>query len=294
MIAMVAQVTVDPSGGPTVVVNGDQVPAFFWVFAVFIIVIGLAGLAFWIWALVDAIRVPDDRYYQSGTKLVWVLVIVLLQVIGAIVYLVAGRPNKSRAREHEGGRPSPRWDAAAAPTAPGDRGSVTRVALITGGAGGMGRAIAERFLRDGDAVVLADVDAAELQVVATAMPDVATVEADLTVVAECARMVGEVLALHGALDVLVNAAGVWVEGNSWEMTEEQWDRTIGVNLKGTFFASRYAIPELIRSEGCIVNISSDSGLGGNPGCAIYNASKFGVNGIDQSPLHWSLLRTAYG
>jgi NAD(P)-dependent dehydrogenase (short-subunit alcohol dehydrogenase family) len=159
---------------------------------------------------------------------------------------------------------------------------VTRVALITGGAGGMGRAIAERFLRDGDAVVLADVDTAGLQVVATEMPDVATVEVDLTVVAECAGMVGEVLALHGALDVLVNAAGVWVEGNSWEMTEEQWDRTIGVNLKGTFFASRYAIPELIRSEGCIVNISSDSGLGGNPRCAIYNASKFGVNGITKS------------
>jgi hypothetical protein len=95
MIPMLAQVTVNPSGGPTVVVNGDDVPAIFWVFAVFIIVLGIASLAFWIWALVDAIRVPDDRYYQSGTKLVWVLVIVLLQVIGAIVYLVAGRPSKA-------------------------------------------------------------------------------------------------------------------------------------------------------------------------------------------------------
>lgn len=69
---------------------------------------------------------------------------------------------------------------------------MTRVALITGGAGGMGRAIAERFLRHGDAVVLADVDAAGLRAAATAMPDVATVEADLTLVAECARMVGGV------------------------------------------------------------------------------------------------------
>jgi Phospholipase_D-nuclease N-terminal len=107
MIATLAQVTVDPSGGPTVVVNSDQVPGVFWVFFVFIFVLGIASLALWIWALVDAIRVPDDRYYQSGTKLVWVLVIVLLQVIGAIVYLIAGRPNKDvRQSMHAEGGPS--------------------------------------------------------------------------------------------------------------------------------------------------------------------------------------------
>ncbi|HYJ61385.1 MAG TPA: PLD nuclease N-terminal domain-containing protein [Actinomycetota bacterium] len=53
----------------------------------------VAGLAFWIWALVDAIRVPDDSLYKSGTKLVWVLVIVLIGFIGAIVYLAVGRPD---------------------------------------------------------------------------------------------------------------------------------------------------------------------------------------------------------
>jgi hypothetical protein len=60
---------------------------------VLVILVWAALLAFWIWALVDAIQVPDDRFYQSGTKLVWVLVIVLTGGIGAIIYLAAGRPD---------------------------------------------------------------------------------------------------------------------------------------------------------------------------------------------------------
>ena len=73
-----------------------------------------------------------------------------------------------------------------------------------------------------------------------------------------------------------------MEGPTADMTEEQWDRTIDVNLKGTFFACRFAIPALIASQGSIVAISSDYGLVGGPGAAIYNASKFGVNGIVKS------------
>lgn len=157
-----------------------------------------------------------------------------------------------------------------------------RVILITGGAGGMGRSIAERFLAAGDEVVLADRSDEALEDAVIALDDVTSVVADVTSVADCERMVAGTVANRGRLDVLVNAAGVWVEGNTWEMTEAAWDRAIDVNLKGTFFACRYAIPELMRSEGCIVNLSSDSGLGGNPGCAIYNASKFGVNGITKS------------
>lgn len=60
----------------------------------FFMVLGLAALGVWIWALVDAIQVPDDSMYRSGTKLVWVLVIVFLQVIGAVIYLAIGRPVK--------------------------------------------------------------------------------------------------------------------------------------------------------------------------------------------------------
>lgn len=157
-----------------------------------------------------------------------------------------------------------------------------KVVLITGGAGGMGRAIGTRFRRDGAAVVLADLSAGALDKAAHQVADTERVIADVTSVADCERMVATTLDLHGRLDVLVTAAGVWVEGSSAQMTEAQWDRTIDVNLKGTFFACRSAIPALIASEGCIVAISSDYGLVGGPGAAIYCASKFGVNGIVRS------------
>jgi Dehydrogenases with different specificities (related to short-chain alcohol dehydrogenases) len=159
---------------------------------------------------------------------------------------------------------------------------MSRVTLICGGAGGIGRAIATRLQAAGDTIVLADVSEAGLREAADELAGVDTVTADVSIVDDCARIVSTTGKRHGGLDVLVNAAGVWTEGNTWEMSEAQWDRTIDVNLKGTFFTCRFAIPRLMRREGCIVNVSSDSGLGGNPGCAIYNASKFGVNGITRS------------
>ena len=157
--------------------------------------------------------------------------------------------------------------------------------LITGAAGGIGRATAERFLSLGDAVVLADISGEGLlAAVANLSPtgSVGAVQADVTVVAECDRMISETVAKHGWLDVLVNCAGIWVEGPTAEMTESQWDRTVDVNLKGTFFACRYAIPHLERTEGCIVNVSSDGGLAGTAGAAIYCASKGGVSLLTKS------------
>ncbi len=157
-----------------------------------------------------------------------------------------------------------------------------RVALITGGAGGMGRAIAARFLDDGLRVVAADRSDELLADAAAAVPGLDAVTADVTSVADCERMVEFTLEHHGRLDVLVVAAGVWVEGPTAEMTEEAWDRTVDVNLKGAFFACRFAIPALAATRGCIVAVSSDYGLVGGPGAAIYCASKFGVNGIVRS------------
>jgi NAD(P)-dependent dehydrogenase (short-subunit alcohol dehydrogenase family) len=156
---------------------------------------------------------------------------------------------------------------------------MNRVVLITGGGGGMGRAVATRFLAGGDLPVLADLTDEGLAEAAAAIPGVDTLRADVRDVRACDAMVRTVLQRHDRLDVLVTAAGVWVEGPTATITEEQWDRTIDVNLKGTFFAIRAAIEPLVRSSGCVVAISSDYGLVGGPEAAVYCASKFGVNGI---------------
>lgn len=157
---------------------------------------------------------------------------------------------------------------------------VQRVALITGGASGIGRATADRLAADGVAVHLVDRDETRLgEAVAALAAGGATAAgtvADLGLVPDCERAVSTAVAWRGRLDILVNCAGLWVEGSSDTMTEADWDRVMDVNLKGTFFMCRYAIPALEQTGGCIVNLSSDAGLWGNKGAAIYCASKGGV------------------
>lgn len=156
-----------------------------------------------------------------------------------------------------------------------------RVALITGAAGGIGQATAARFLRDGWALGLCDVDAARLsEVHATLDPQgsdhILEIATDLRSVPNCERAVRSVEEWQGRLDCVVNAAGVWTEGPSDEATEDEYDRVLDINLKAMFFVCRYAIPALVRTGGLIVNLSSDAGLMGNKGAAIYSASKGGV------------------
>ncbi len=159
--------------------------------------------------------------------------------------------------------------------------ATTRVALITGAAGGIGRATVARFLRDGWAVGLCDVDAVRLSEVHAALDPhgagkLLDIPTDLRAVSNCEGAVRSVIDWAGRLDCLVNAAGVWTEGPSDEATEDEWDRVLDINLKATFFVCRYAIPALERTGGLIVNLSSDAGLMGNQGAAIYSTSKGGV------------------
>ncbi|MFM7719340.1 MAG: SDR family NAD(P)-dependent oxidoreductase [Actinomycetota bacterium] len=147
-----------------------------------------------------------------------------------------------------------------------------RVVLVTGGAGGIGRAVRAAFEAQGDRVIAADLRGA----------DVADIEGDVTSSADCDRMVAEAVAAGGRLDVLVCAAGIWTEGPTVGVSDDDWRRTLDVNLTGTFLACRAAIPHLVATRGCIVNVASDYGLVGGPATAAYVASKFGVNGLTRS------------
>jgi NAD(P)-dependent dehydrogenase (short-subunit alcohol dehydrogenase family) len=157
-----------------------------------------------------------------------------------------------------------------------------RTVLITGGAGGMGRAFARRFLEAGGDVLLADLDAASLAeaVARLEVPGVRGADAlrcDVTQAADCRAAIDRCIARTGRLDLLINAAGIWTEGPTEAAAEAEWDRVIDVNLKGTFLMCREALPRLAQNRGAIVNISSDAGLIATSGVAVYSASKAGVN-----------------
>lgn len=152
-----------------------------------------------------------------------------------------------------------------------------KTVLIVGAAGGIGSATAKAFKAQGANLALADLDLQKLQALNQELGgSCALLEADIRRPDACKRMIDGAITAYGRLDILINAAGVWVEGPSDTMSEDQWDRTLDINLKGTFFACRHAIPHLEKVEGQIINIASDAGLMGNAGAAIYCASKGGV------------------
>jgi NAD(P)-dependent dehydrogenase (short-subunit alcohol dehydrogenase family) len=152
-----------------------------------------------------------------------------------------------------------------------------RAVLVTGAGGGIGAAVVRRFLVDGWHVVLTDLSSSSLEEVTASLRGAYTVVAgDVRSVADCEAIVDAGASAIGRLDAVVNAAGIWTEGASEEVSEDEWDRVIDVNLKGTFFVTRSAIPRLRETKGCVINLSSDAGIHGNAGAAVYCASKGGV------------------
>ena len=162
-----------------------------------------------------------------------------------------------------------------------------RVAVITGGAQGIGLAAAERMLRSGASVVLWDIDAAQLAQAETALKPlgpVSTAIVELSMEADIGDAVQRAIAVFGRIDILVNNAGI-TGGNAptWELAPDVWRRVIEVNLIAPFLTCRAVVPQMVKQGyGRIVNIASVAGKEGNPNASHYSASKAGLIALTKS------------
>jgi 3-oxoacyl-[acyl-carrier protein] reductase len=160
-----------------------------------------------------------------------------------------------------------------------------KTALVTGAGSGIGRAIAETYAREGAWVALADVDGPAAQQVARAIGNNAiALRCDVARKEEVAAMVTDTVAAFGGLDVLVNNAGTThVNKPLLDISEDEYDRTFAVNVKGLFLCCQAAVPQFRKQGGgVIINIGSTAGLRPRPGLAAYNASKGAVHTLTKA------------
>jgi len=155
-----------------------------------------------------------------------------------------------------------------------------KVALITGGASGIGLATAMHFAREGAAVVISDIDSGKVHEAASRLAAeglaVSHTVHDVASEADWDRVADEVMHRHGRLDVLVNNAGIAIVGDAETASLKDWRNTLSVNLDGVFLGTRKAIALMKHGGGSIINVSSIEGIIGEKHVAAYNASKGGV------------------
>ena len=160
-----------------------------------------------------------------------------------------------------------------------------RRAVVTGGAQGIGRAIAERLLASGASVTLWDRDAGELGAAREALgPDADAVVVDVADPGSVERAAAETVGAAGRIDILINNAGIaGPNATTWEYPIDEWCQVIEIDLNGVFYCCRAVVPHMIeRGYGRIVNIASIAGKEGNPNASAYSAAKAGVIGLTKS------------
>jgi len=165
---------------------------------------------------------------------------------------------------------------------------LNRVAIVTGGARGIGGAIATAFAAEGADVVIADVlgeDAAEpvLSAIAAAGRRGLLVRADVSDEQQVRALVDRTYAEFGAVDILVNDAGTFGQFFFHELPVEEWDRVLGINLRGVFLCTRFVLPRMLdRGSGNVINVASQLGQIGGVEMVHYSASKAGVIGFTKA------------
>jgi NAD(P)-dependent dehydrogenase (short-subunit alcohol dehydrogenase family) len=155
-----------------------------------------------------------------------------------------------------------------------------KIALITGGGSGIGKATALLFARKGAKVAIADWSEEQAKAVAAEIAQAGgsaiVIRADVSKAGDAERMVSETVRQFGRLDILYNNAGIGEAKLLHLMSEEEWDRTLDIDLKGVFLGSKYALPELMKKGGVILSTASVAGLEGIRRMSHYCAAKAGV------------------
>lgn len=163
-----------------------------------------------------------------------------------------------------------------------------KVALVTGGASGLGRESALRLAREGARIMVTDLCAEEGEetaaMISKAGGEARFIRANVTIAAEVEAMVGETIRYFGRLDFALNNAGIdGVRARAADYPEDIWRQVIETNLTGVFLCMKYELPQMVKQGGgAIVNLSSVAGVTGFPGHAAYTASKHGVIGLTKT------------
>jgi NAD(P)-dependent dehydrogenase (short-subunit alcohol dehydrogenase family) len=158
------------------------------------------------------------------------------------------------------------------------RGLKGKNVLVTGGASGIGEATAARFLEEGSAVCVLDRSAEARARLARALPELSgVIDADVSSLEQVRAGFAEAVNRMGSVDVLINNAGISIRHDFLDITPEEWDEVLGVNLKGVFYAAQTAARHMVeRGSGVILNTASTAGSTGYPHYADYSAAKGGV------------------
>ena len=160
----------------------------------------------------------------------------------------------------------------------------TKIALVTGGGTGIGKAIAGAMLAEGaKVIIIGRTESKLLQAQAELGSVVEIMVCDITIEPQVAKVYETIMSNHGKLDILINNAGTNVDNLSLRMKEEEWKKVVDINLTSTFLLSKYAIRKMLKNKfGRVVNITSVVGHTGNLGQSNYAASKAGIIGMSKS------------